>query len=423
MRSFGGVGIYNPCAAFVVLMGTPNGGREVCPQGQVPLRQGERTPIKNKGENAMQKTLSFALALVLCLGLTLPACAAEKTDGPTGTAGSSTVSDTKGNTYTLSNSILYKIDRATPPFNSFEGQSMFSDENEIDAIYAVPAGTIVTAPNGIMFPVDESWDVVWNDGTPSLMIYGTGGEGFSSYEMSDANVLWVFPCHLTAFTGDNFSMEGHTGTIAFYTPDGEHAAANPFISATPSTSDQPTTTETPNKTSFTDVAANAYYADAVTWAVAENITSGTSATTFSPNENCTVGQILTFLWRANGSPEPTIKNPYSNIKESDYYYKALLWATELDLIASDEGIFNANLPCTRIMAVFFMWKATNPTYDSASGETQLFTDVPIEGFGYQAVYWAVQKGITSGTSTTTFSPDQTCTRGQIVTFLHRAYAK
>ena len=296
----------------------------------------------------MKKTLSFALALVLCLGLTLPACAAEKTYGPTGTAGSSTVSGTKGNNYTLSNSILYKIDRATPPFNSFEGQSMFSDENEIDTIYAVPAGTVVTAPSGVMFPVDESWDVVWNDGTPSLMIYGTGGEGFSSYEMSGANVLWVFPCHLTAFTGDNFSMEGHTGTIAFYTPDEEHAAANPFASTAPNTPDNPTIPEVSNKTAFTDVAAGAYYEDAIAWAVTENITSGTSATTFSPDENCTVGQILTFLWRSKGSPEPTIKNPYSNIKESDYYYKALLWATELDLIASDEGIFNANLPCTRI---------------------------------------------------------------------------
>lgn len=369
----------------------------------------------------MKKTLSFALALALCLGLTLPACAAEKTNGPAGTVGSSLVSDANGNTYTLSNSILYTIDRATPPFNAFEGQSMFSDENEIDTIYAVPAGTVVTAPNGVMFPVDESWDVVWNDGTPSLMIYGTGGEGFSSYEMSDANVLWVFPCHLTAFTGDNFSMEGHTGTIAFYTPDEEHAAANPFTSAAPSTPDEPAAPAASNKTAFTDVVAGAYYEDAVAWAVKENITSGTSATTFSPDENCTVGQILAFLWRSKGSPEPTIKNPYSNIKESDYYYKALLWATELDLIAGNEGIFNANLPCDRITAVFFMWKASDPTFDPAAGEKQLFTDVPIEEFGYQAVYWAVQKGITSGTSTTTFSPEATCTRGQIVTFLYRAF--
>ncbi len=370
-----------------------------------------------------KKMISLALVLVLCLGLTLPACAAEKTDSPAGTAGSFKITDTKGNAYTLSNAILYTIDRTAPPFNSFEGQSMFSDENEIDVIYAVPAGTVVTAPNGVMFPVDESWDVVWNDGIPSLMIYGTGGEGFRSYEMSDANVLWVFPCHLTAFTGDNFSMEGHTGTIAFYTPDEEHAAANPFVSTAPNTPDKPAAPEASNKTAFTDVAAGAYYEDAVAWAVKRNITSGTSATTFSPNENCTVGQILTFLWRSKGSPEPTIKNPYSNIKESDYYYKALLWATELDLIASDEGIFNPNLPCTRIMAVFFMWKATKPTYDPASGEKQLFTDVPIEEFGYQVVYWAVQKGITSGTSTTTFSPEATCTRGQIVTFLYRAYAQ
>ena len=373
-----------------------------------------------------KKMLSLTLALVLCLGLTLPACAAEKTDGSAGTAGGSTVTDAKGNTYTLSNPILYTIDRTTPPFDSFEGQSMFSDETEIDTIYAVPAGTVLTAPKGVMFPVDESWDVVWNDGTPSLVVYGTGGEGFSSYEMSDANVLWVFPCHLTAFTGDNFSMEGHTGTIAFYTPDEEHAAANPFTTQNdkPSTPETPTAPpETPSKTAFADVAAGAYYEDAVAWAVKETITSGTSATTFSPNVNCTVGQILTFLWHCKGSPEPTIKNPYSNIKEGDYYYKALLWATELDLIAGDGGIFNADLPCNRISAVFFMWKAANPPFNPAAGEKQLFTDVPIEGFGYQAVYWAVQKGITSGTSAATFSPNATVTRAQAVTFLYQAFAQ
>lgn len=339
----------------------------------------------------MKKTLFFALAL--CLGLTLPACAAEKTDGPTGTVGSSAVSDTEGNTYTLSNSILYTIDRTTQPFNSFEGQSMFSDENEIDVIYAVPAGTVVTAPNGVMFPVDESWDVVWNDGTPSLKIYGTGGEGFRSYEMNDANVLWVFPCHLTAFTGDNFSMEGHTGTIAFYTPDEDHAAANPFTSTAPSIPNKPAAPAASNKTAFTDVVAGAYYEDAVAWAVKGNITSGTSATTFSPDENCTVGQILTFLWRSKGSPEPTIKNPYSNIKESDYYYKALLWATELDLIAGNEGIFNPNLPCDRITAVFFMWKASDPTFDPAAGEKQLFTDVPIGGVAIKLSIGLCRKGL------------------------------
>ena len=191
----------------------------------------------------------------------------------------------------------------------------------------------------------------------------------------------------------------------------------------PFVADVGTSSISPTVSGFRDVKESDYFVDAVKWAVAKNVTSGTSSTTFSPNQTCTVGQILTFLWRANGSPEPTIKNPYSNIKESDYYYKALLWATELDLIAGDEGIFNANMPCTRIMAVFFMWKTTTPTYDPAAGETQLFTDVPIGGFGDQAVHWAVQKGITSGTSATTFSPEATCTRGQIATFLYRAYGK
>lgn len=168
---------------------------------------------------------------------------------------------------------------------------------------------------------------------------------------------------------------------------------------------------------FTDVLASAYYADAVKWAVEKNITSGTSATTFSPDVTCTTAQILTFLWRASGSPEPTIENPFSDIMGTDYYAKAALWAHEKELISGDT--FAGATPCTRSMTVTYLWKlADNPT----AGNTN-FTDVPASADYAKAVAWAVDKKITSGTSATTFSPDATCTRGQIATFLYRNFSK
>lgn len=159
---------------------------------------------------------------------------------------------------------------------------------------------------------------------------------------------------------------------------------------------------------FTDVDPNAYYAEAVAWAVENNITGGTSATTFSPNQTCTRGQIITFLWRYAGSPEPSVTGGVSDIKESDYFYKAVLWAKEKGMFEGDA--FQPSEPCTRLMAMEFMWKRLG----SPVVEDNLFSDV-----SSGAVNWAVARGVTSGTGETTFSPEQICTRGQIVTFLHR----
>lgn len=172
------------------------------------------------------------------------------------------------------------------------------------------------------------------------------------------------------------------------------------------------------QTNFTDVKSTDYFAKAVDWAVNGHITFGTSKTTFSPNIKCTDGQILTFLWRAMGRPEPTVKSPFNDIsEEKDYFYKPALWAYEKGLISG--GTFDSEKPCTRSMVVTYLWRlAGSPTAPAAS-----FTDVPSNSKYASAVSWAVQQGITSGTSKTTFTPDGTCTRGQIVTFLYRAYGK
>lgn len=173
----------------------------------------------------------------------------------------------------------------------------------------------------------------------------------------------------------------------------------------------------PAATGFSDVAANAYYANAVKWAVEKGITAGTSPTTFSPNDTCTTAQILTFLWRANGSPEPTIQNPFTDVKESDYFYKAAVWAYEKGMAEGQS--FGGNNPCTRSATVTYLWKLEGSPVGAPSVN---FSDVGTNANYTEAVAWAVTMGVTAGTSETTFSPDATCTRGQIATFLYRTLA-
>lgn len=172
---------------------------------------------------------------------------------------------------------------------------------------------------------------------------------------------------------------------------------------------------------FTDVPAGAYYADAVKWAVAEGITSGTSPTTFSPNNGCTRAQMVTFLWRAAGSPEPESDyGPFRDVPKDAYYRKAVLWAAGEGITSgTSPTTFSPNATVTRAQTVTFLWRwEGEPEADQRSG----FRDVPTGQYYSEAVSWAVEAGITNGTGTTTFSPGQTCTRAQIVTFLWRDMA-
>ena len=168
--------------------------------------------------------------------------------------------------------------------------------------------------------------------------------------------------------------------------------------------------------SFTDVLVVDWFADPVIWALDKGITSGTSETTFSPDKNCTAAEIITFLWRANGSPLSTVGNPFSDVSYGEWYAEAAIWAYEKGLV--DGGVFNGGQDCTRIMAVTYMWKLAGSPKDTSHG--YLFVDV---GFDInQPVVWALDNGITQGVKKGYFAPGMTCTRGQIVTFLYRAYA-
>ena len=173
---------------------------------------------------------------------------------------------------------------------------------------------------------------------------------------------------------------------------------------------------------FTDVnkKPDFWYHNAIDWAVTNNVTSGTSATTFSPDGACLRCQAVTFLWRAAGSPEPVNKtNPFKDVKETDYFYKAVLWAVEKNITKGmSETSFAPNAECTRGQIVTFLYR-----YKSASAPTGVsnpFKDVAASDFFYAPVMWAVKEGITTGMSADSFAPNATCTRAHIVTFLYRA---
>ena len=174
------------------------------------------------------------------------------------------------------------------------------------------------------------------------------------------------------------------------------------------------TVETSSK--FTDVVKTAYYYNAVEWAVANKVTSGTTATTFSPNSTCTRAQVVAFLWNLNGKPEPkATNNPFTDMKSTDWCYKAVMWAVENKITSGTTATtFSPNAKCNRAQIVAFLWNMNGKPTVTA---TNNFTDVKSTDWCYKAIMWAVQNKITSGTSATTFSPNQVCTRAQVVTFL------
>lgn len=176
---------------------------------------------------------------------------------------------------------------------------------------------------------------------------------------------------------------------------------------------------------FADVVPGAYYDKPVQWATVYEITKGTSATTFSPGKACTRAEAVTFLWRAAGSPDPAadgspVQNPFADVKEDAYYYNAVLWAVEQGITKGTSATaFSPNNPCTRAEIVTFLWRFGGS--DAPEQTENPFADVP-EGKWYtQAVLWAAEREITAGTSATTFSPMKVCTRAEIVTFLYRAH--
>ncbi len=176
--------------------------------------------------------------------------------------------------------------------------------------------------------------------------------------------------------------------------------------------------QTASQSDFSDVSSNAFYTSPVIWATETGITKGTTETTFSPNQGCTRAQMVTFLWRAAGSPEPkSNNNPFTDVKQGAYY-KAILWAVEKGITKGTTATtFSPNATCTRAQIVTFIYRAAGEP--AVKSTTNPFKDVK-QGAYYKAILWAVENGVTNGFTATTFSPNSTCTRGQGVTFLYRS---
>lgn len=169
---------------------------------------------------------------------------------------------------------------------------------------------------------------------------------------------------------------------------------------------------------FADVATDAYYYDAVKWAVNKGITNGVSETLFGPDQACTRAQIVTFLWRAAGSPEPKSGSSFADVAADAYYAKAVAWAVENGITkGTSETMFHPDETCTRAQGVTFLYRALGKLAAAQAG----FTDVAADSYYADAVNWAAENGVTNGISETLFGPDGSCTRAQIVTFLYRAY--
>ncbi len=184
-----------------------------------------------------------------------------------------------------------------------------------------------------------------------------------------------------------------------------------------------TVTEKKFQSKFTDVPADAYYANAVTWAEQAGITAGTSETTFSPDDTCIRGQIATFMYRAYGNKEVVEdQTPFTDVADDAYYASAVKWAYKNKITAGTSATtFSPNDSCTRAQVVQFLWnEAGNP---EPKNTKTAFTDVPEDAWYAKAVAWAAENGITSGASETTFSPNQTCTRAQIVTLLYNDFIR
>ena len=277
------------------------------------------------------------------------------------------------------------------------------------------------------------WTKESTDSGNSGRTHGGDGASLAKYEVTAANTengsVSLSPANaakgstvtITVSPDEGYRLAGLTVTdqngkeIAITEKDGKYT----FIMPTGKATVTPVFEKADGavKNPFVDVKNSDYFYDAVLWAVKEGVTSGTTDTTFSPNESCTRGQTVTFLWRAAGSPEPTTDvNPFTDVKTGDYFYKAVLWAYENGITqGTSDKEFSPSVPVTRGQTVTFLHRLTG---DKANGKNP-FTDVKTSDYYYNSVLWAYENGITSGTTDTTFSPNDDCLRGQIVTFLYR----
>lgn len=357
-----------------------------------------------------KKLLSLALALVMCLSLTVPAFAAAKTltggqlNGDWGNGPSLTLTGVVGETATqFDPSYIYDVEvggslvlEMTYPAGRNRSYSIMNGGFYVPHNLKEPDWN----DEKVMETMNEGWEIP--ESAKGGDFDASSGKTRFVYNFTESDVgqkngldKIIYPM---IYWGDDVNNDGQV--------DDKEGDGSVYFGIRV----HPASSAPAGSTGFTDVAANSPFAEAIQWAVEKDITKGTSATTFGPNQTCTVSHILTFLWRANGKPGAAAGTSDRS--------SAAAWAVKQDLIDDPNDIDD---PCFRGQAVYFMWKvAGSPKADpSKLAFTDVNTSLPYASAGA----WAVEKGVTSGTSATAFSPDKTCTRGQIVTFLYRADAK
>ena len=368
-----------------------------------------------------KRFLPMFLALVLCVGLAVPAFAETNSAVINGESEhflgkySLEQQDIKSNSDSfVAQEIIFDFD-SNPP--------------SADGYYAITENAAWTVSNtasddfGVMISFSERYkegnhystrNTCWilPDGTFSLAYKGENHENFIlksgqsvAFNLKNA----VSAMKVAADPNSLYEMEIMDSN---YPGDGDSYLFKLDSNTNPDITDE----EPTSSPSFTDVLADEWYTAPIAWAVANDITNGTSDTTFSPDQDCTHAQILTFLWRAEEKPEPMNQRPPRPVQLTggEYYADAVRWAEDRDMVGPR---FDPSAKCTRAQAMAYIWAAFDRPEVAKSG----FTDVP-DGAAYaKAVDWAVANGVTTGTSDTTFSPDDVCTRGHIVTFLYRAY--
>ena len=261
------------------------------------------------------------------------------------------------------------------------------------AFYDCSSLTSIVIPDGVTYIGARAFENC--HGLSSIYFEGDApeiGEDAFLYVTATAH----YPAGNTTWTADVMQNYGGEITWVAYDPN---APVNPF----------------------TDVPAGCWYEAPVLWALENGITDGTSATTFSPGNQCLRAHVVTFLWNAEKTPEPAAaSSSFSDVPAGAWYEKPVLWAVEKGITSGVSPTkFGAGDVCSRYQVVFFLWKAAGSPEPKTT--VNPFTDVNPGHFFYKAVLWAVENGITSGTSDTTFSPTQPCNRAQVVTFLYAAY--
>lgn len=350
----------------------------------------------------MKKIISLILAIVMVLAMAVPAFAAGTTVSlpkfqayPKTTFALTNVQDT----YTVpmitthwdnaAGKVVYEKETLPVYRIAKTGSTLKYNIGEVEAFFYPGITDLLLPQNGKYTSIGEAY------GQVTSMTGPTSGE----YEM--AQDLYV--------AGEPFIYE------MCIMADWEYSSSFYFTYEDLSAYEVKEEPVAPVTPTFTDVASTAYYYEPVKWAVDNAVTTGTTATTFSPDSTCTNAQILTFMWRAAGSPEPAGKSSFTNLTGQEYFAKAATWAYEQGMISGTT--FDANKACTRAMTMEYFWKQAGSPKTATNDK---FTDVAASTSYAQAVAWAVANGVTTGTSDSSFSPDNTCTRGQIVTFLYRA---